>query len=67
MILTPGMLHATVFSFSTFFDPSLVPQWITWLATTILPLATIVGLVDAMTNQVPFAIKSAMSSTYEWV
>jgi hypothetical protein len=66
LLIMPVMIHCGAFSGQTLFDPTLVPQWGTWLSLACLPVFNVVGLIDSMTSTLSPTEITVMLNQYEW-
>ncbi|KAH0571895.1 ABC transporter family protein [Spironucleus salmonicida] len=66
MILLPIIFHQALFFSTTFFDPSMLPQAITWTVTFLVPIFGVVMVYDSMYFALSKDIKSQYVSSYIW-
>lgn len=66
MVITPGIIHTTMFNGTSIFDPSIVPQWSIWVFMILFPPFLIVVLADSMTSTLPDSIRSVTTLDYKW-
>jgi hypothetical protein len=48
------------------FDPSIAPQWVIWILTSLLPGFNIMMIYDAMSGSMPDMAKRISLSQYKW-
>lgn len=66
LILFACFFHAGAFGSKTLFDPTMVPQWGTWLSMAVLPPFPAIGLMDSMTSSLPTTLTTPSISKYNW-
>ncbi|CAL6012593.1 ABC_transporter family protein [Hexamita inflata] len=65
-IIMPVMFHTGAFQGKTLWDPTIVPQWGTWLSMVLCPVFTLVGLLDSMTSTIADTTRVYAISQYDW-
>ena len=65
-LFIPAMFHVSFFQSTSLFDPSMVPQWGTWLGMLLCPIFSAFGLMDSMTSGLPSGIRGITLNEYHW-
>ena len=65
-LFMPAMFHIGFFQSSSMFDPSIVPQWGTWLSMALCPIFAAFGLMDSMTSGLSVSTRSLTLTDYSW-
>ena len=65
-LFMPAMFHVGFFQSTSLFDPSIVPQWGTWLSMVLCPIFAAFGLMDSMTSGLSMDIRGLTLDVYSW-
>ncbi|CAL5985197.1 ABC_transporter family protein [Hexamita inflata] len=66
LLILPSMFHAGMFQGQTLWDPTIVPQWGTWLSMASLPPFSLMGLIDSMTSSLSPHTRNVVLTQYDW-
>ena len=65
-LFMPAMFHVEFFSSTSIFDPSIIPQWGTWLSMVLCPIFAAFVLMDSMTSGLSKAVRGLTMNDYTW-